>query len=251
VFPFRAALLVLTVAVAALVSPLTATAKPKKPEPLYTLSLSGSISVEQAEVQKPVVEIPNECKGEWSEAVHLTWSTQIDPVSQRLPLIKYGHFRFFSFKAALQGLTATGSSDLTGHLEPDPSFPLPIPPGACTFTPQHLDAHCTFAPEATSPKGPDWSLFAAPKDGYKFILGHAHSFVEYCDQSPLQPPSSLEEFPTKLTVGKVLAMRRGASLTESVSFTDQIPPHTNSETIPGSAHGTETVAVTLKIRRVR
>src|ERR1700753_1992133 len=110
--PFRAPLLVLMVAVTALSLPLSATAKPKKSEPLFTVSLSGSISVDQSEVQKPILEVPNECKGEWSESVDLSWSTQLGSGAARQPLAKYGHFRFFSLRVPLQGQSARGSSDL-------------------------------------------------------------------------------------------------------------------------------------------
>jgi hypothetical protein len=239
------ALAALTAAALTLAAPVAAPAKQKRnAEPLYSVSLSGSGSVDQSET-KEGSPLPFYCKGESSEALHFSSSAELGAMPTREPLVKYGRFRYFALKAAMKGLTASGTTDLTGHWEDNQA----VVPEPCVFVPEHTEVHCRFTPEATSPKGFGFSLLADPKSG-RFRLEHGDPIIEDCDGS-LPIPSVFEPVDTKLTVGKVLALRKGKILTETAHVTRSAPPVASSRMIAGSAHGTETFDYELRIKRLR
>jgi len=231
--------------------PGAATARPRQVEPQYVISFHGSFSVEESETLEDPT--PYGCKGQASEDLHLSMSTQAVAVTSPRPLGKEGRYRYTLFSAPLQGLTGTDSADTIGHWEVEPGVPFAPDPSVCVFTPGHADATCTFAPVATNAEGPTFELQSDPHQGGRFYLGRLDSWIDNCRPAVGLPLGDLFDEPllTRLSVGKLLALAKGHSISDSGSVTLSRPPGSLAGMIPGTAHGTETNTYRLTIKRVR
>jgi hypothetical protein len=244
-------------AVAAL--PGAATARPKKVEPEFVFTFHGTFSTDESEII--AWGTPADCKGQVTETLHLSMSTQAVVVTSRRPLGKEGRYYYSIFNAPLRGFAGTDSAATAGHWEPDPAEPFGDP-SHCVFTPGQAEANCTVAAWETE-EGPEFLLQSVPQEGGRLYIVRAGHWFPTCEGGvglapgePFKvglPEGDLfnEALATKLRVAKVLALAKGHSVSDSGSVTLPRPPGREAGMIPGSNQGTETNSYQLTIKRVR
>ena len=124
----------------------TAVAAKAKPKGnLYTISLATKVrgrNDREPDGETP----PYGCKGDVTETFRYSASGHTDPAPSKVPLQKYGHFRYFDFPGQLKGLSASLTEDITGSWALDPTLPFLPDPSVCVFQPTHTVGHCRAQP---------------------------------------------------------------------------------------------------------
>lgn len=225
--------------------------RPKAPEPLYKVSLSGSAQVEWTETVEGIdqLELPLGCLGEGSETERFSAAAQFAVKTGPIAIGTYGkHFHFLDFKVPFTSLSAAGSTDAVGHFAPDPTEPYPPSAAECTFAPRHTDDKCEFQ-EAAKLKSGNAYFYVSPLDletkGDRVFIRQEESGTLVECRAGGGGWSLLREVPTKLRMARVLSLAKGHGVSDAATFTQ--PAHG-----PGDkGSGSETVTYRLVIKRVR
>jgi hypothetical protein len=223
-------------AAAATCGPPAWAAKPR----LYKVSLSGDARSEAAKVVDDAVYAPEGCVGTMSETHRFTASAGLAPKPRGVPVASYGRLRF---QALLKSPAVTATTETAGSFAPDPNDP-PADPSVCAVAPATKSWACSFASEATRSSGAEFALL--PNKGrYELYYNRSGGLVSCDDEFPLNG-SLLDVAAPKLTQLRVRAvkrLRKGGSVSVSGTAT--------SPAADSTATGGETLAYTLKVKRVR
>lgn len=235
-----AALLFLSLAIA--LSQPAGASKRKPREKLYSISLATTVQAATTESGGGSTP-PYGCKGESTETFRYSASGHSSPTPKKVPLTKYGHFRYFDFPGELVGVSASLTEDITGTLELDPTLPYgPEDPSECVFKPTHTVGKCEINPEQEG-----FQLFPLPGDGGRFTLTYeASNIIHECPPINYPLPGFFESILTSLRLNSVLALQKHRSVHATGSVSRQLPGRLRDESI-----GTETVGYTVKVTRVR
>jgi hypothetical protein len=238
---------------AALSTPVAAATKQKASEPLYTVSLAGTVQLESTETREGLIEpppLPADCVGYASETERLTASARFSARTAPIAVASYGHrFHFLLFKLAFSSLSAAGSSETSGSYSVDPNAFDPPSPSECVFTPKRTDAHCEFTQARELERGVFFQLSPnLQRLGNQLFLyrGGAVHVEVHCDQVPVEASFFPEEpgLATSLRLSALTALRKGKSLSDSATVTHPV------QGLEGKQVGTETVDYRIRIRRV-
>lgn len=232
---FSIVLVVIAAATAAFGPPAWA-AKPK----LYKVSLSGDARSEATKLSEDAVDAPEGCVGTMSETHRFVASTGLAPKGGGVPVASYGRLRF---RAQLTSPTVAATTETAGSFSPDPNNP-PADPSLCAVAPATKSWACSFASQATRSPGAEFALL--PNKGRYELYYNRSGGLASCDYEFPLNGSLLDVAAPKLTQLRVRAvkrLRKGESVSVSGTATS---PATDS-----TATGGETLAYTLKVKRVR
>ena len=258
--PLRSpAVLASLLALLALALPGTASAsKHRAPQSRYVVSLAGSLRLEWSETEEGLDESgpPLDCLGHGSETLSFTASAQIATKPMPSALAYYGrNFPYIVFKAALNSLSARGSLESAGSFAPDVTEPYPPSAAECAFTPKRTAAKCAFDNHSALEAGEyfdispelDVNPTAPLQRGNRFFIYEGQPLTVECDPARIYGDLLGESVgvPTTLRVGAILALRKGKSLRDSGSASF---PWIGAS---GKPDGTQTVAFSIAVRRVR
>jgi hypothetical protein len=232
-------------------------AKRRAPQPRYVVSLTGSVRLKWSETEEGLEPGPPlGCLGHGSETLSLAASAKIAAKPAPTSLGYYGrNFPFILFKAALKSQSAQGSiQQSASSFTPNVNEPFPPTAAECAFTPKQTVAKCAFEKRSELEAGEYFQISPDLNGNPTAPLQRSARFFIY-DGQPLMvgcnsPRLSMELLgesvgvPTTLRVGRVLSLPRGKSLRDSGSASF---PAIGSN---GKAHGTQTVAFSVAVRRV-
>ena len=252
-------MLAFPLALLALALPATASArKHKAPPSRYVVSLAGSVRLDWSETEEGFDEPGPSlgCLGHGSETLSFAASAQIAAKPAPSALGYYGrNFPYIVFKAALNSLSAGGSLETAGSFAPDATEPFPPTAAECAFTPKRTAAKCAFDNRSALEAGEyfdispelDVNPTAPLQRGNRFFVYEGQPLGIQCDPARISGDLLGESVgvPTTLRVGAILSLRRGKSLRDSgrAAF-----PVIGAN---GKPDGTQTVAFSIAVRRVR
>ncbi|MBS1877988.1 MAG: hypothetical protein JST31_00590 [Actinobacteria bacterium] len=242
----------------ALAVPAAVASTHKPPERLYSVSLSGSVRVEWSLTTEGLNDsgLPLGCLGSGSETFSFDASAQLGAKPTRGPVTYYGrNFPRLFTRASFSSFAAGGSVQTAGSFTPEPAgFETPSA-SECTYVPKRTEANCSFAERGELERGKLFQLSpelnvnpTAPLQRGNALYIYGGSPVEVrCNPSLVEGLLFAEGdgFKTSVRVGSVLALRKGKRV--SASGSASVP----QIGFDGKQDGTETVAYSLHIKRVR